>query len=336
MAISSPAAPAQGAHLLKTILAPLAPHMQALDRCFAEQISQFEPEVRPYAEYCLHHSGKRIRPMLLFYSAWDNGKIIAEHIRAAAVVEMVHLATLVHDDILDQADMRHRASTLSHRHGNDLAVLVGDALFAHALALASQFPTTEICRAVATATQRVCAGEIAQTFSKRNADLTTAAYYRIIDLKTAELFSVACQLGGWLSDPVSGYAEACAIFGRKLGIAYQIYDDLNDLIGTEETTGKTLGTDAINSKLTLPMLLLLDTISTTERAAFIEDFKAGSIQLSKLRQLLIKHEIPAHVAQHFFAEITSAENALAPYKTRAATGHLLDLCRYIKGLFEQV
>ncbi len=336
MAISSPPAPAQGAELLKAILGPVAPHMQALDKCFAEQVSQFEPEVRPYAEYCLRHSGKRIRPMLLFYSAWQGGRVVDSHIRAAAVVEMVHLATLVHDDILDQADMRHKATTLSHKHGNDVAVLVGDALFAHALALASQFPTTEVCRAVAIATQRVCAGEIAQTFSKRNASLTTEAYYRIIDLKTAELFSVACQLGGWLSAPDGGYSNACATFGRKLGIAYQIYDDLNDLIGAEETTGKTLGTDAINSKLTLPMLLLLDKLDATAKIAFIADFKTGSLSLEKLRALLLENGIPKLVADSFNQEIAAAECALAPYSALESTSHLLNLSTYVKGLFKQV
>lgn len=336
MAISSPTAPAQGADLLKAILGPVSPHMQALDKCFAEQVSKFEPEVRPYAEYCLKHSGKRIRPMLLFYSAWQDGRVIDEHIRAAAVVEMVHLATLVHDDILDQADMRHRTTTLSHKHGNDVAVLVGDALFAHALALAAQFPTTKVCREVATATQRVCAGEIAQTFSKRNADLTTESYYRIIDLKTAELFSVACQLGGWLSEPEGNYSEACAFFGRKLGIAYQIYDDLNDLIGAEEATGKTLGTDATNSKLTLPMLLLLEKLNETEKAAFIADFRTGGLSVEKLRIRLIESDIPKLVADCFYREIEAAELVLAPYSTRQSTSHLLNLSSYVKGLFKQV
>ena len=126
-------------------------------------------------------------------------------VRAAAVVELVHLATLVHDDIMDSADVRRSRRTATREFGPTAAVLLGDALFAHALHLATHFPTTEVCAAVSESTRRVCAGEIVQTLGRRSTDLTPADYQRIIDLKTAELFRVSCFLGARLSGSEEGY-----------------------------------------------------------------------------------------------------------------------------------
>src|SRR5947208_13882284 len=168
---------------------------------------------------------------------------------------------------MDAADVRRIRLTASREYGPAPAVLVGDALFAHGLYLATQFPTNEICAAVSESTRRVCAGEIVQTLRRRSTNITRADYQRIVDLKTAELFRVSCFLGARLAGSAPGYVEAASRFGRHLGIAYQIYDDLLDFFGDESRMGKTLGTDLAGGKLTLPLLELLERLPAGEADA---------------------------------------------------------------------
>ncbi|MEO5958192.1 MAG: polyprenyl synthetase family protein, partial [Opitutaceae bacterium] len=244
-----PAAPVQRAsssksHAFASVFAQLVPHMAELDRFLRGQLDAFEPEIRQLVEYCIDTSGKRIRPALVFLSGWRGpASIPHDLVRVAAIVELVHLATLVHDDIMDEADVRRSRRTAAREFGPTASVLLGDALFAHALHLATQFPTTEICAAVSESTRRVCAGEIVQTLRRGSTNITRADYQRIVELKTAELFRVSCFLGAKLAGFPAAYVDAVSRFGRHLGIAYQIYDDLVDFFGDETRIGKTLGTD---------------------------------------------------------------------------------------------
>ncbi len=242
-----------------SVFSMLAPHMAELDRFLHGQLAAFEPEIRSMADYCIDTSGKRIRPALVFLSGWrGSAEIAPDLVRVAAVVELIHLATLVHDDIMDEADVRRSRRTASREFGPTPAVLLGDALFAHGLHLATQFPTTEICAAVTESTRRVCAGEIVQTLRRRSNNITRADYQRIVELKTAELFRVSCFLGARLAGSEPAYVKAASRFGCHLGTAYQIYDDLVDFFGEETRIGKTLGTDLATGKLTLPLLELLE------------------------------------------------------------------------------
>src|SRR5579871_1660692 len=151
---------------------------------------------------------------------------------------MVHLATLVHDDVMDEAEIRRGRLTLAANWGNEIAVLVGDCLFAHALKLAASFPTPEVCRAVAAATNTVCTGEIRQTQQRRNLELNRAEYFSILQMKTAELFALSCELGAALSGGSASDRAALRRYGLALGTAYQIYDDCLDLFGSEAAVGK--------------------------------------------------------------------------------------------------
>lgn len=246
-------------------LGSLKPHFRALDQFLQGQLENFEPEIRDVVSYCIDTSGKRIRPTLVFFSGWQGEDIVPEPlVRLAAVIEMVHLATLVHDDIMDGADVRRSHLTASRKFGPDTAVLVGDALFAQALHIAAQFPTTEVCRFVSLSTRKVCAGEIMQTLAAGDTERDLRYYRRVIELKTAELFFVSCFLGSRLSGASDERADAIGRFGRHLGTAYQIYDDLADFFGEETKIGKTLGTDLASGKATLPLLLLLERLPATD------------------------------------------------------------------------
>lgn len=333
MSAPSPAAAANPAgHAFSSGFALLAPQLAELDRFLHGQLAAFEPEIRAMADYCIDTSGKRIRPALVFLSGWRGpGVISPELVRVAAVVELVHLATLVHDDIMDGAEVRRSRRTAARVYGPTAAVLLGDALFAHALNLATQFPTTEICAAVSESTRRVCAGEIVQTLRRGSTNVTRADYERIIDLKTAELFRVSCFLGARLAGFAPGYVAAVSRFGRHLGIAYQMYDDLADFFGEEKRIGKTLGTDFASGKLTLPLLFLLERLTPGERAELTDEILGQrpvqpALRLQQMAQLGIFGAVAGAVQ----AEVNAATAALREWSGEAPTPLLLGLCDVLR------
>src|ERR1041385_4314588 len=158
VAVAAPAR--QPPHSWKQIVEPVEPFLKAVAKGLAEQVQTFDPEIASYAQYALTNQGKQLRPALVALSANAAGKAEESLITVAVIIEMVHLATLVHDDVMDEAVLRRRQPTLAANWGNQISVLLGDCLFAHALKLAAAFPTPEICRAVAAATKTVCSGEI--------------------------------------------------------------------------------------------------------------------------------------------------------------------------------
>jgi octaprenyl-diphosphate synthase len=305
----------------------VAPQMAALDRFMRSEVEHFEPEIRNMAAYCLDTSGKRLRPTMVFVSGWQGEGVVSDDlVRAAGVVEMVHLATLVHDDIMDRAEIRRSRRTAAREFGPDAAVLLGDALFSQALHIASQFPTTEVCRLVSESTRKVCSGEIMQTLRRRDINISLAEYRRMIDLKTAELFRVSCFLGARLSGHDAGFADAADRFGHHLGIAYQIYDDLVDFVGEEQRIGKTLGTDLATGKLTLPLMLLLERVSTEERTAMVAALRGGqSLGLPASKQRMQELGIAAGVVQAIEEELGAAIAALAPFAQLAPVPLMLQL-----------
>jgi octaprenyl-diphosphate synthase len=313
-------------HAFASVFATLAPQLGQLDRYLREQLGAFEPEIRAMADYCIDTSGKRIRPALVFLSGWRGAEIRPEIVRVAAVVELVHLATLVHDDIMDGAEVRRSRHTASRKFGATAAVLLGDALFAHALHLATQFPTTEICAAVSESTRRVCAGEIVQTLRRGSTNINRADYQRIVDLKTAELFRVSCFLGARLAGFPPAFVEAASRFGRHMGIAYQIYDDLVDFFGEERQFGKTLGTDLASGKLTLPLITLLERLPAAEVAGLNAEITGAQLPQLALRLRQMRDlGVFASVTDELQSEIELAKSALADWADASPTPLLLGL-----------
>lgn len=254
------------------VFSTLTGPMAELNLFLRQQLLSFEAEIRSMAEYAIESSGKRIRPALIFLSGSREIDVVSvDLVKAASIVEMVHLATLVHDDIMDDADVRRNRRTAARVYGSTAAVLLGDALFAHALHLATEFPTTEVCAAVSESTRRVCSGEIVQTLRRGSTNISVADYYRIIDLKTAELFRVSCFLGAKLGAYDGAFVAAAGKFGQALGVAYQLYDDLADYFGNAAKIGKTLGTDLASGKLTLPLIMLLERLPPLDREEVVEE-----------------------------------------------------------------
>jgi len=317
------AAPAKEApHSWKQIVEPVEPFLEAVARQLAEQVQTFDPEIAAYAQYALTNQGKQLRPALVALSAGSVGRPNDNLITVAVIIEMVHLATLVHDDVMDEAVLRRQRPTLAANWGNQISVLLGDCLFAHALQLAASFPTPEICRAVSAATKTVCSGEILQTHRQRKFQFSREEYFKVLEMKTAELFALSCELGGWLCGATAPERAGLRQFGLALGTAYQIYDDCLDLFGSEALVGKSLGTDLATGKLTLPVLVALERSNASDRAWLRQLIESWNhVNVAPVLELLDKHdaldEARATIhqfldtARHCLAALPESENRLA-------------------------
>lgn len=295
------------------IVEPVRPFLAAVSRRLEEQMEAFEPEIVDPARYALASRGKQLRPALVGLAAEACGGIRDAHVTVATIIEMVHLATLVHDDVMDDARIRRQRPTVARQWGNSVAILLGDALFAHALTMAAAFPTTAVCRAVAAATRTVCSGEIIQTLHQGQFELAREHYLRVLRMKTAELFALACSQGAALAEAEAGLVDTLHRYGMALGTAYQVYDDCVDLVGREETVGKSLGTDLSNGKPTLPVIHTLEKAPAAERTALLkllEHWKPS--HRLRLMAMLERYDALAASARTIAGMCQEAVAALAP------------------------
>jgi len=314
----------------KQIVEPVEPFLDAVHARLARQVNEFDAALAPYAEYALNGNGKHLRPALVALSANALGGTSDSHVTVAVIIEMVHLATLVHDDVMDEAEIRRARPTLAANWGNEIAVLFGDCLFAQALKLAASFPTPEICRSVAMATNTVCAGEILQTQQRRNFQFSKDDYFRVLAMKTAELFALSCDLAALLSGATVEQRAALRRFGMAFGTAYQIWDDCVDLFGSEAAAGKSLGTDIAKGKLTLPVLLLWERTNGTDRAlleSLVQDCRNGA--LSEVGALLSKYQTLAPSLKSVHHYLETARQALCELPESRGRESLLGVTEYL-------
>ena len=315
----------------KELIAPAQPFLQAVSERLSEQIQSFDRDIAAYADYALTNQGKQLRPALVALSGSATGKPGDGHVMAAVIIEMVHLATLVHDDVMDGASVRRNRPTLAAQWGNEISVLLGDCLFAHALKLAAGFPTTEICRAVAAATNTVCTGEILQTQRRRHFNLTQAEYFKILEMKTGELFALSCDLGAFLSGAVPAQRTLLREYGMAVGTAYQIYDDCVDVFGSEVAVGKSLGTDLAKGKLTLPVLVALERATSAERA-HIESLIVGwqPNRLAEMQEILQRHQALDESQIEVQRQLDTARACLVDLPESKASAGLAGLADYLE------
>ncbi len=322
---------------LADLLEPIAAELPRVEESLAGQVRGFDHRLGDYVQYILGGTGKRLRPSLALLTGGATGRVADEHITLAVIIELIHVATLVHDDVLDEADLRHRLPTSNSRWGNEISVLLGDCLFAHALHLAASYPTTEICRRVSEATNTVCSGEILQTQRRFDLDLTLDQYLGIIQMKTGALFAVSCELGAILNAAPAAVVKSVREFGANLGIAYQIYDDCLDIFGQERQVGKSLGTDMKKGKLTLPFLLLLQHVGSDSReelGAMI--FRNSRQEQQYLLKLVLGNGVIGESLATIDAYVSRARGNLADLPSNvyaralgALTGYLSDQSRLL-------
>jgi len=244
----------------------IARELEAVREIFERELFCDVPAIGDMIDQVAKFRGKMLRPALVLLSGKACGKVKPAHRIIAAVTEMVHMATLIHDDVLDEADYRRRGRTINALHGNEAAVVLGDMFISHAFHLCSSLDSQSASRLIAATTNTVCEGELKQLYYRGFYELTEENYLDIISRKTASLIANCCYLGAKAAEADEADCQALETYGRNAGIAFQMMDDITDLIGEEEEAGKTLGTDLLKEKMTLPLIHLLDVCEKRERA----------------------------------------------------------------------
>jgi octaprenyl-diphosphate synthase len=298
------------ARLYGPVLGPLTDVERRLSR---ELQSPYE-SLMPLLRHGTQLGGKRLRPAMLLLAGSAVGELTADHVVLATVIEMVHTATLVHDDVLDEAETRRHVATINARWDDHTSILLGDYLFSQSFRLAATLPSTEACRWIGEATRLVCEGELRQVLQRDALDLDEETYIQIIRGKTAELCRVACQLGAKYSAGDESTVDALGLYGDAVGVAFQIADDYLDLWGEDATVGKTLGTDIGQGKMTLPILRLLATASDRNREKIVS-ILSGPVdrRLERIRPFLNQSDAGQYtrlVAERFRNQAIDALGAL--------------------------
>jgi octaprenyl-diphosphate synthase len=290
------------AEQLKLLYGPVAKSLVDVERRLRVELQSRYESLNPLLRHGTQLGGKRLRPAMLLLSATATGSISSDHVVLGTVLEMVHTATLIHDDVLDGAGTRRHVSTVNARWDNHTSILLGDYLFAQSFHLAATLGDTQACRWVGEAARRVCEGELRQILARDMMQLSEENYIDIIRGKTAELCQVACRLGASYSGAAPEVVDALGRYGDAVGIAFQIADDYLDLWGDESSIGKTLGTDLQQGKATLPVIRMLSTSTERERR-LIADVLTGPTdrRLKDLRPMLQRCD-----ARHYTRKVAEA------------------------------
>ena len=264
----------------------IADELKIFERKFAESVKSQTPSLDRIMKYIIKRKGKQLRPMFVFLSAKLNGEVNESTYRAAALVELLHTATLVHDDVVDESLERRGFFSINALWKNKIAVLVGDYLLSKGLLLSTEAHDFKHLQLLSEAVKQMSEGELLQMEKARNLNLSEDIYFEIIRSKTASLLSSACAVGAWSTTNDDQITEKMKLFGEKTGIAFQIKDDLFDY-GTEDV-GKPTGNDLKEKKLTLPLIYTLNNIPGSERRKIIYIIKNQNKDPEKIKYVLDK------------------------------------------------
>jgi octaprenyl-diphosphate synthase len=244
--------------------------------------------VRPLLDHVLKGRGKMIRPGLVLAAGQCIRGVTEDHIEAAAIMEMIHQATLLHDDVLDCAETRRGNPSANHLWGNSAAILLGDMVLSRVLLRCTDL-RSEVARVVADMACRVCRGELCQTLQRTHWQITEREYLQIIADKSASFFGACCRVGAILSEATPEQQDALADYGLNVGMAFQMTDDVLDLVADSELAGKSTGRDAGMGTPTLPVIHLLQAMDAADRADLIDRLKRTEDMSDRLRELTARH-----------------------------------------------
>lgn len=315
---------------LHALYVPIRQELNDFEDLLRKELSNRFPFVDRLVKHGFRLGGKRLRPALVLLAAKACGQLNPTHLVLATMVEMIHTATLIHDDVLDEATIRRHLDTVNARWDNEASVLLGDYLFAQALCLVGSVETTFACQAIGEASRVMCEGELRQTEARGNYDLGEKEYLEIIRDKTAALCACCCRLGSHYAGADAAAQEALTRFGSHLGIAFQITDDLLDLLGDEATTGKSLGTDLVKEKPTLPLIRLLSEIAADDRAEVLAILaRSGNHRRDALRPWFERSGAVAYAREKAVWYIDRAKKELASLSPTPARDALAGLADFV-------
>lgn len=306
---------------------PTESDMRRVDEVIRERLASRVALIDQISHYIVGAGGKRIRPRLVLLFAQALGFEGPERHELAAIVEFIHTATLLHDDVVDESALRRGRATANAMFGNAASVLVGDFLYSRAFQMMVSVDRMRVLQVLADATNVIAEGEVLQLMNMHDPDLAVADYLQVIRYKTAKLFEASARLGAVLAGAEPALEEACADYGRSLGTAFQLVDDLLDYEGNSDELGKNVGDDLREGKPTLPLLLAMERSGDEDRALIRHAIEHGELQ--KLPEILaIVRRTGALDATRAAAqaEADKARAVLAQLPESPARAALLDLC----------
>lgn len=284
-----------------------------MDEVIRQKLHSHVALIRQVSEYIINSGGKRLRPALVILSAGSFGYAGQHHYNLAAVVEFIHTATLLHDDVVDESEMRRNKETANALFGNAASVLVGDFLYSRAFQMMVEVDNMRVMQVLADATNTIAEGEVLQLLNCRDPDVNEENYLRVIRFKTAKLFEAASRLGAILGNATPEHERAMTVYGMHLGTAFQLIDDLLDYSGDHQDTGKNLGDDLAEGKPTLPLIHAIRTGNAEQASLIREAIKNGGIDdLKPVLEIIHTTGALDYTKKCALNEIEIALSAIAP------------------------
>ncbi len=313
---------------LAELMAPIADDMKAVDAVIRARLNSDVVMIRTIGDYIVGAGGKRMRPALLMMVAKALDYQGDNHHLLAAVVEFIHTATLLHDDVVDESDMRRGRHTANAVFGNAASVLVGDYLYSRSFEMMVETNTMAVMSILSEATTVIAEGEVLQLMNVHDPDISLDRYLQVVRFKTAKLFEASAQVGAVIAHATSEQRAAAAAYGRHIGTAFQLIDDVLDYSGDVQALGKNVGDDLREGKATLPLIRVMETGSPAQKQLIQEAIKAGEADFAAVAQAIHDTGALDYTRQAAVAEAGLARRAIAAYPPSAYRETLLKFCSF--------
>jgi len=310
---------------LAEILAPIADELGAVDREIRRRLSSDVALIAAVADYIIAAGGKRLRPAILLLLARALGYRGDGHIRLAAVIEFIHTATLLHDDVVDESDLRRGRATANAHFGNAASVLVGDFLYSRSFQMMVEVGEMRILRILADATNRIAEGEVLQLMNVHDPSVDEMRYLEVVGRKTAALFEASARIAAVLASSDHEVEEAAARYGAGLGTAFQMIDDVLDYSGHVEDIGKRLGDDLREGKVTLPLIHAMHSAEPIQRQRIEQAIREGGGDFTEIARIVHANGSIGYVRDRAASESMRAEAAARKLPPSPFRDSLLDL-----------
>ena len=313
---------------LAELLAPIAEDMKAVDAVIRSRLSSDVVMIRTIGDYIVGAGGKRMRPALLLMIAKALGYQGTHHHLLAAVVEFIHTATLLHDDVVDESDMRRGRSTANAVFGNAASVLVGDYLYSRSFEMMVETDKMQIMSILSGATTIIAEGEVLQLMNVHDPEVSLERYLQVVRYKTAKLFEASAQVGAVIAGATPELEAAAAAYGRHIGTAFQLIDDVLDYSGDVDALGKNVGDDLREGKPTMPLIRVMEIGTEAQKTLIRDAIKTGEADFEAVA--LAIHDTGAldYTRQAAVAEAGRAREALAAYPVSVQLESLLEFCSF--------
>ncbi|MBV7482887.1 octaprenyl diphosphate synthase [Bordetella sp. BOR01] len=313
---------------LPELIAPIADDMKAVDAVIRGRLDSEVVLIRTIADYIIGAGGKRMRPAMVLMIARALGYQGDHHRLLAAVVEFIHTATLLHDDVVDESDLRRGRETANAMFGNAASVLVGDYLYSRSFEMMVEAGSMRIMQILSEATTIIAEGEVLQLLNVHDPDVSQERYLQVVRYKTAKLFEAAAQVGAVLAGATPEQEDAAAAYGRHIGTAFQLVDDVLDYSGDAHALGKNVGDDLREGKPTLPLIRVMETGTPAQRDLIRNAIQTGDADFAAVAQAIQATDALEHARQAADAEAEAARQALAGFPISVYQESLLEFCAF--------